>query len=565
MLRNLMPQKVAKERKAFVINEISQGSTPEPRFYFMVVISTLIAANGLVADSPAVIIGAMLVAPLMTPIFGISLAMVRSDSYLLGRSLRAEIIGVSLSILLGALFGLIPLAIDPTPEMLARIHPNLLDLFVAVLAGLAGSYAMVDERISPSLPGVAIATAIVPPLANAGLCFALGAYAGAIGSFLLFLANFLSILLASSVVFFITSMHTRFEAASPKTILKKFGVAIVSFALITVLFTFSLVELVQERYLRRTIDHILTKKFSKIPGVVVDKVLIQHEPELLKILAAVQTSAVLNPNKVRHYERELSELFNLDTRLIIRNSLTKDIAATGSTSQMTAPDLDGDFIDENPSSEELKIMLAEQVIWEKFSHWPGFQVQRVDYREGPVGKFFLASIQCLYPPRAAEVRRLESDIQKRIGDPNVHVIMSSEVSLLTGSRGKMLYEWSQAKELTEASEKALEPIDRAIREQIDRHKDLFLVNIHYRIIDEPWRILVEVVGPQILLPEQLREIKKAVVAKTGRELDVQVWFRSEAVVTEAGYQAYEDFIKEPLMENQKILLDGILRRNEREN
>ena len=144
MLRKLMPQKVAKERKAFVINEISQGSTPEPRFYFMVVISTLIAANGLVADSPAVIIGAMLVAPLMTPIFGISLAMVRSDSYLLGRSLRAEIIGVSLSILLGALFGLIPLAIDPTPEMLARIHPNLLDLCVAVLAGLAGSYAMVD-------------------------------------------------------------------------------------------------------------------------------------------------------------------------------------------------------------------------------------------------------------------------------------------------------------------------------------------------------------------------------------------------------------------------------------
>jgi hypothetical protein len=129
----------------------------------------------------------------------------------------------------------------------------------------------------------------------------------------------------------------------------------------------------------------------------------------------------------------------------------------------------------------------------------------------------------------------------------------------------MLYEWSQAKELTEASETAIEPIDRAIREQIDRHQDLFLVNIHYRIKDEPWRILVEVVGPQILLPEQLREIKKTVVAKTGRELDVQVWFRSEAVVTEAGYQAYEDFIKEPLMENQRMLLDGILRRNEREN
>lgn len=565
MLRRLMPQKVAKERKAFVIKEITQGSTPEPRFYFMVVISTLIAANGLVANSPAVIIGAMLVAPLMTPIFGISLAMVRSDAYLLTRSLRAEIMGVSLSILLGVLFGLIPLAIDPTPEMLARIHPNLLDLCVAVLAGLAGSYAMVDERISPSLPGVAIATAIVPPLANSGLCLALGAYAGAIGSFLLFLANFLSILLASSVVFFVTSMHTRFEAGNPKMMLRRFGVAIVSFALITVLFTFSLIELVQERYLRRTIDHILTDKFSKMPGVVIDKILIQHEPELLKVLATVQTSSMFDPNKVRHYEREISEMFKRDTRLIIRNSLTKDIAATGSTSQVEAQDLDGDFIDENLSSAELKVMLAEQVIWEEFSHWPGFQVQGVDYREIPAGKFLLASIQCLYPPRASEVRRLESDIQERIGDPNVHVIISSAVSLLTGSRGKILYEWTQEKELTEVNETAIGQIDQAIREEFQRYKNLFLVNIHYRIKDESWRILVEVVGPQILLPEQLKIIKKAVIEKTGRELDMQVWFRSEAVVNEEGYQAYEDFIKEPLMENQKMILDHSPPRDRRDN
>jgi hypothetical protein len=129
----------------------------------------------------------------------------------------------------------------------------------------------------------------------------------------------------------------------------------------------------------------------------------------------------------------------------------------------------------------------------------------------------------------------------------------------------MLYEWSQTEELTEANETVLEQIDRAVREQIERHKDLFLVNIHYRIKDEPWRILAEVVGPQILLPEQLKEIKKAVIAKTGRELDVQVWFRSEAVVTEKGYQAYEDFIKKPLMENQKMILDSSSRRSERDN
>jgi len=555
MLKRWMPHKVDDKRKAFVIGEISEGSSPEPRFYFMVVISTLIAANGLVANSPAVIIGAMLVAPLMTPIFGIALAMVRSNGYLLARSLRAEIVGVAMSVLLGFLFGLIPLSIDPTTEMLARAHPNLLDLSVAVLAGLAGSYAMVDERISPSLPGVAIATAIVPPLANSGLCLALGAYAGAIGSFLLFLANFFSILLASSVIFFATSMHRRFEMGTRKKILRKFWVAIVSFAVIAVFFTFSLVELVQERYLNRTIHQVLAGKFSKIPGVDIEKILIQHDPELLKVLATVQTSSVLSPGKVRDYEEEISGMFNLETKLIIRSVQARDIASTGATSQITAPDLDGDFLDESLSSSELKVMLAEQVLWEEFSHWPGFQVQGMDYQERTAGKFLIASIQCLYPPRAQKVQRLETLIRERLGESDIQLIINSSVPVLTGSRGKILYEWTQTEEFTEANDAAMERIEQAVRRELGRFEDLFLVDVHFRIKDEPWRLLVEVVGPQAMTPADLTRIKKTVIEKTGRQLDIQVWFRNEVVVTEEGYQAYEEFIKEPLRENQKIILD----------
>ena len=79
---------------------------------------------------------------------------------------------------------------EPSPEMLSRTRPNLFDLFVAVLAGFAGAYALVDEKISPALPGVAIATAIVPPLANSGLCLALGEVNAGIGSFLLFFCQF---------------------------------------------------------------------------------------------------------------------------------------------------------------------------------------------------------------------------------------------------------------------------------------------------------------------------------------------------------------------------------------
>jgi uncharacterized membrane protein len=84
-----------------------------------------------------------------------------------------------LAVGIAAILGIFPLALQVTPEMLARTEPNLLDLLVAVLAGFAGTYALIDARLSPALPGVAIATAVVPPLANSGLCLAMGAFAGA--------------------------------------------------------------------------------------------------------------------------------------------------------------------------------------------------------------------------------------------------------------------------------------------------------------------------------------------------------------------------------------------------
>ena len=98
--------------------------------------------------------------------------------------------------------------------MLLRVRPTLLDLFVAVLAGFAGAYAMIDEKVSPALPGVAIAVAIIPPLSNTGICLSLGYYSGAFGSFMLFFANFLSILLVASATFIAAGM-------SPQLVLKK--------------------------------------------------------------------------------------------------------------------------------------------------------------------------------------------------------------------------------------------------------------------------------------------------------------------------------------------------------
>ena len=152
-MRALFRIDISDQRAKFVFRDIKIGSEPQLRFYAMVAASTAIATFGLIKNSTAIVIGAMLVAPLMTPIFGIALGLVRGDATLLGRALRAEIEGVILTMGLAACFGYLMPALEATPEMLDRTSPNLLDLLVAVFAGFAGAYAMVDEHISPALPG----------------------------------------------------------------------------------------------------------------------------------------------------------------------------------------------------------------------------------------------------------------------------------------------------------------------------------------------------------------------------------------------------------------------------
>ena len=172
---------VSEKRKREVLDDISQGSLPRPLYYLLLAVSAGIAAFGLIANSPAVVIGAMLVSPLMTPIFGISLALSRGDLALLRPALIAEFGGVALIIAFAFVIGVLPFSLEVTTEMLARTRPTLIDLFVATLAGLAGGLAMIDERTSPMLPGVAIATSLTPPLATSGLSLAFGAYDGSVG------------------------------------------------------------------------------------------------------------------------------------------------------------------------------------------------------------------------------------------------------------------------------------------------------------------------------------------------------------------------------------------------
>ncbi len=166
---------------------------------WILIFSILIASIGLNVNSGAVVIGAMLISPLMGPILGVGMSMGINDWVTLKRSFRNFAIMFTVSIITSTLyFSLTPL-VDAQSELLARIRPTLLDVFVAFIGGLAGILAA-NRRIKNNVvPGVAIATALMPPLCTAGYGVATGQWDFLFGAFYLFLINSIFISLATFV------------------------------------------------------------------------------------------------------------------------------------------------------------------------------------------------------------------------------------------------------------------------------------------------------------------------------------------------------------------------------
>ncbi len=200
MFDSLLPT-LTREDRIEAYRLIRQGGRPNRDFYSMIALSSSIASLGLILDSAAVIIGAMLVAPLMSAIIGMGMASIHGDLRFLRLTLRATLLGSVIAIMTGFLFGLINFDGDTTHQILQRTNPSTLDLVVALVSGVAAAYALCRKNVSNSLPGVAIAVALVPPLSTVGVCLSIGFWGLAWGALKLFLSNMVAIVFASALVF----------------------------------------------------------------------------------------------------------------------------------------------------------------------------------------------------------------------------------------------------------------------------------------------------------------------------------------------------------------------------
>ena len=182
-----------------VVSRIIDESGWSPRYAFMTMMSAGIAVLGLLLSSPAVVIGAMLISPLMSPILGFGFSLALFDFAEMRRSLLALAIGSFAAVAFTALIVAISPLQAPTAEIVARTSPNLFDLGVALFAALAGSFAIIRGR-GETIVGVAIATALMPPLAVVGYGLATWNMPVLGGAFALFVTNFITIALSATVM-----------------------------------------------------------------------------------------------------------------------------------------------------------------------------------------------------------------------------------------------------------------------------------------------------------------------------------------------------------------------------
>ena len=213
VLRLSVPQ-LEREERIVLVDEVEGKARWTFDFAALMILATTIAAFGLLADSGAVVIGAMLVAPLMTPLIGGGLAVVQGNWPLWRRSQKAVLLGFFSALVIGLLigWGARGLGFGLTGELAARGEPTLLDLGIAFVSGIAASYCLARPKLSGALAGVAIAAALVPPIATVGICLSLGETDTSRGAGLLFGTNVVAIVLGAAVNFYLAGI--RGKAAS---------------------------------------------------------------------------------------------------------------------------------------------------------------------------------------------------------------------------------------------------------------------------------------------------------------------------------------------------------------
>lgn len=262
-----------REDERQVVEQVSAGVVFRGTNLWILMFAILIASLGLNVNSTAVIIGAMLVSPLMGPIIGLGLAVGINDYDLLRRALRNYGIATLISVVTAMLYFLLSPISEARSELLARTSPTLYDVLIAFCGGAAGVLALTTKSKGQVIPGVAIATALMPPLCTAGYGLATAQWSYFFGAFYLYFINSVFIALATFLGVKLLRFHT-LPSISPERAL--YGRRVVTVVVVLTLIpaawmTFNIVKKeVRERSVRQFVSHELVQAGTQILSSTID-------------------------------------------------------------------------------------------------------------------------------------------------------------------------------------------------------------------------------------------------------------------------------------------------------
>lgn len=309
-----------------VLEALKKSSYPSVDFYILMSISVIIASLGLLLNSVAIIIGAMIIAPLMDPLLGVSFSSLTRNFHFKFQSLLTIISGILLGLVISFVIGSLFSFIGKTPEIIARTQPTTLDLFVALASGFIGGYAKVRKTVGGTIYGVAIAISLVPPLAVVGIGIAYQDPAIYGGAFLLFITNVVSVILSGIFAFML--MDFQYFQKTKKALIAPMLIITV----LTVPLTLSYGSLVEKRLLRNELSRSLTSDtytFRHL-DVVETKIDPYQKPVLVEVTVRASSDEV-NQAQLNQVQAFLSKKINRPVQLILHITPIVSIHANAKT------------------------------------------------------------------------------------------------------------------------------------------------------------------------------------------------------------------------------------------
>ncbi|MEG4882228.1 DUF389 domain-containing protein [Microcoleus sp. K1-B6] len=286
-----------------------EESTLDINYLVLILGSCIIATFGLLANSAAVIIGAMIIAPLMLPIRGLAFGAVEGNVIIFRKGLVALAVGTGLAIFLACFLGALVQIPDFGSEVLARSKPTLLDLGIAIAAGGISGYAKVQPKVSATLAGTAIAVALMPPICVIGLGLSQANWSLSLGASLLYLTNLLGITL-SCMLTFLMAGYTPLHRAR-----KAIFWALALTAILVIPLGVSFAELIEQAQLEASLKRALLNRtitFQRVELIATDTNWLTKPPEVRLI---VRSSEALTPKQVQlleaFVEKEMGQPFTL--------------------------------------------------------------------------------------------------------------------------------------------------------------------------------------------------------------------------------------------------------------